>query len=42
MDQLLGEKGPIQEPMVQKFTKQLLVAVSFLHNKGIVHKDIKG
>ncbi|XP_015753640.1 PREDICTED: serine/threonine-protein kinase PAK 6-like isoform X3 [Acropora digitifera] len=42
VDQLLEEKGRIEEPMVQKFTKQLLVAVSFLHNKGIIHKDIKG
>ena len=42
MDKLLTEKGPIEEPMVQKFTRQLLVAVAFLHNVGIIHKDIKG
>lgn len=42
MDKLLREKGRIEEPMVQKFTKQLLVAVAFLHNNGIIHKDIKG
>jgi len=42
MDKLLREKGRIEEPMVQKFTKQLLVAVAFLHNNRIIHKDIKG
>ena len=45
MDRLLKKKGPLKEPVVQKFTRQLLDAVDFLHNnpiKRIVHKDIRG
>ena len=45
MEKLLKKKGPIKEPVVQKFTRQLLEAVDFLHNnriKRIVHKDIRG
>ena len=42
MDNLLREKGPIEQPMVQRFTRQLLIAVDFLHNNCIIHKDIKG
>jgi len=39
---MLVLKGPIQEPLVRKFTKQILAGVDFLHNNGIIHKDIKG
>ena len=39
---LLIRKGPIQEPLVRKFTLQILTGVDVLHNKGIIHKDIKG
>ena len=39
---LLMHKGPIQEPLVRKFTRQILTGVDFLHNNGIIHKDIKG
>lgn len=39
---LLISKGPIQEPLVRKFTLQILTGVDFLHNNKIIHKDIKG
>lgn len=42
---LLRIKGPLKEPWVVKFTRQLLSAVNFLHTNGkkhIIHKDIKG
>ena len=45
MAKLLNEKGPLEEPVVQIFTRQLLDAVDFLHNnstKRVIHKDIKG
>lgn len=42
MEDLLSHKGPLQEPLVREFTWQILTAVDFLHNAGIIHKDIKG
>ena len=39
---LVMHKGPIQEPLVRKFTMQILTGVHVLHNRGIIHKDIKG
>ncbi|KAK2551968.1 Mitogen-activated protein kinase kinase kinase 3 [Acropora cervicornis] len=41
----LKDKGPLKEPVVQKFTRQLLDAVAFMHNiptNPVIHKDIKG
>ena len=35
-------KGRIEETLVRKFTLQILTGVDFLHNNGIIHKDIKG
>ena len=42
VEDLLRLKGPMQESLVKKFTWQLLTAVDFLHDNGIIHKDIKG
>ena len=45
LEDLLRNKGPLEEPFVVKFTRQLLSAVDFLHTNGkkcIVHQDIKG
>ena len=42
LEDLLRNNGPLEEPLVVKFTRQLLSAVDFLHEKFIVHKDIKG
>ena len=42
MHDLLVHKGRIEEPLVRKFTRQILTGVDFLHNKEIIHKDIKG
>ena len=41
----LKQEEPLQEPLVKKFTRQLLSAVNFLHTNGtkhVIHKDIKG
>ena len=35
-------KLDLPETMIRKYTYQILVAVSVLHEKGIVHRDIKG
>ena len=42
VEELLRLKGPMEESLVKKFTWQLLTAVDFLHDNGIIHKDIKG
>ena len=44
LQDLVRNNGPLKEPLVVKFTRQLLSAVDFLHNvkNPIIHKDIKG
>lgn len=45
LEDLLKNNGPLEEPLVVKFTSQLLSAVDYLHTNGkkhIVHKDVKG
>ena len=45
LQDLVRNNGPLEEPLVVKFTRQLLSAVDYLHTNGkkhIVHKDIKG
>lgn len=32
----------LPEPLIRKYTRQLLEATSVLHEHGIVHRDIKG
>ena len=35
-------KNDLPEDMIRMYTNQILVAVSVLHEKGIVHRDVKG
>lgn len=35
-------KNDLPENMIRMYTNQILVAVSVLHEKGIVHRDVKG
>ena len=45
LQDLVRDNGPLEEPLVVKFTRQLLSAVDFLHTNlknPIVHQDIKG
>ena len=45
LQDLVRDKGRLEEALVVKFTRQLLSAVDYLHTNGkkhIVHKDIKG
>ncbi|KAK1582437.1 hypothetical protein Q3G72_014963 [Acer saccharum] len=39
---LLGKFGPFPEAVVRAYTKQLLLGLEYLHNHGIMHRDIKG
>ncbi|GAB4843436.1 Mitogen-activated protein kinase kinase kinase npk1 [Ancistrocladus abbreviatus] len=39
---LLGKFGSFPESVIRMYTKQLLVGLEYLHNNGIMHRDIKG
>ncbi|KAF5739853.1 putative mitogen activated protein kinase kinase kinase 3 mapkkk3 mekk3 [Tripterygium wilfordii] len=39
---LLGKFGPFPEPVIRSYTEQLLQGLEYLHNNGIMHRDIKG
>ncbi|PSS24926.1 Mitogen-activated protein kinase kinase [Actinidia chinensis var. chinensis] len=39
---LLGKFGSFPESVIKMYTKQLLVGLDYLHNNGIMHRDIKG
>ncbi|OMP11697.1 hypothetical protein CCACVL1_00333, partial [Corchorus capsularis] len=38
---LLGKFGPFPEAVIRTYTKQLLLGLEYLHNNGIMHRDIK-
>ncbi|EKX49238.1 hypothetical protein GUITHDRAFT_85702 [Guillardia theta CCMP2712] len=39
---LIANFGALDEPVVRKYTRQILIGLEFLHSKGVVHCDIKG
>ncbi|GMH20008.1 hypothetical protein Nepgr_021849 [Nepenthes gracilis] len=39
---LLGKFGSFPESVIRMYTKQLLLGLEYLHNNGIMHRDIKG
>ena len=36
-----GSGSGLPEPLIRKYTHQLLLAVTVLHSHGVVHRDIK-
>jgi mitogen-activated protein kinase kinase kinase len=39
---LLRNYGAFEEPLVKNFVRQILFGLSYLHERDIIHRDIKG
>ena len=39
---MLNNYGPFEESLIVNFIRQVLIGVAYLHNKNIIHRDIKG
>jgi len=39
---LLKQYGPFSEGVIKNFTRQILQGLVYLHDKHVVHKDLKG
>lgn len=42
ISRLLSRFGPFQNTVILKYTRQILMALAYLHDCGCLHRDIKG
>ncbi len=42
LDQLLHDFGPFAESVVCNYTRQIIHGIVYLHEHGIIHRDLKG
>ena len=39
---MLNSYGPLREPLIRNFVRQILNGLAYLHKREIIHRDIKG
>ncbi len=39
---MLNQVGPLREPLIRNFVRQILTGLAYLHGRDIIHRDIKG
>ena len=42
ISRLLKEFGAFEEPVIAKFTRQIVIGLQYLHGMGVMHRDLKG
>ena len=42
LDQVLHDFGPFAESVICNYTRQIIYGIVYLHEHGIIHRDLKG